>query len=65
MSAAEIIELIEKLPPEEKAEVFAFLEKKKADRTEPGVRHLPQADAERFAERIFKDHSELFRKLAQ
>ena len=62
MSVAEIIELIEKLPPNEKAEVFAHLERK---RTEREIRYLPQAEAEQIAGKIFKDHAELFRKLAQ
>jgi hypothetical protein len=32
---------------------------------EQTIRYLPDDEAERIAERIFKDHSELFRKLAQ
>ena len=62
MSAAEIIELIEKLPPTEKAEVLAHLEKARTGRE---IRYLPQAEAEQIADKIFKDHAELFRKLAQ
>ncbi|MSU51057.1 MAG: hypothetical protein EXS37_18535 [Opitutus sp.] len=65
MSAAEIIEMIEKLPPEEMAEVFALLEKRKVGRPEREIQYLPQAEAERIADQIYKDHSELFRKLSQ
>lgn len=73
MSAAEIIALIKKLPPEEKAEVAAFLkadgEQKelRAEETgvEPKVKYIPLADAERIADGIFDRHHELFRKLAQ
>jgi hypothetical protein len=65
MSAAEIIEMIEKLSPAEKAEVIAYARTLEFPPSEKTVRYLPQAEAERIAERVFKDHSELFRKLAQ
>ena len=65
MSAVEIIELIEKLPPAEQAEVYALLEKKRIEKPEEAVRYLPQTEAEQIAERVFRDHRELFRKLAQ
>lgn len=65
MSAAEVIEMIEKLPPLEKAEVLAYLKKSELAPTEGTVRYLPQTEAERIAEQVFKDHNELFRKLAQ
>ncbi|WP_414664075.1 hypothetical protein [Horticoccus sp. 23ND18S-11] len=65
MSAAEIVEMIERLPPIERAEVFALLEKKKAENARREIRHLPAAEAQRIAEQVFKDHSDLFRKLAQ
>ena len=65
MSAAEIIELIEKLPPQQQDEVFALLEQRRRQADRPSVRYTPTADAERAAEKIFQDHAELFRKLAQ
>ncbi len=73
MSAAEIIELIKKLPPEEQAEVAAFLQtggERKEPRVEEAgverkVRYIPLAEAEKIAEGIFERHEELFRKLAQ
>ena len=65
MSATEIIELIEKLPPQDKAEVIAYVRKAGMAPAEQTIRYLPDDEAERIAERIFRDHSELFRKLAQ
>lgn len=71
MSAAEIIELIKKLPPQERAEVEAFVLGEKPEmRVEEAaaqttVRHMPREEAERIAEGVFQRHSELFRKLAQ
>jgi hypothetical protein len=63
MSAAEVIELIKKLPPEEKAEVIAFVRSAEAESTGPG-----QVASEAFraaADKVFTQHRELFRKLAQ
>jgi hypothetical protein len=67
MSAAEIIELIKKLPPEERAEVMAWAKSEAAESRveEPKVNYLPQAEAERRAEKIFRENHELFRRLAQ
>lgn len=78
MSAAEIIAMIKKLPPEEKAEVMAFLRNEPEGVTESGsdytttdraadrkFRTIPEVEAERIAEDVFERHSELFRKLAQ
>lgn len=75
MTAAEIIEMIKKLPPREKAEVTEFLLKNDGAVAEPaGVEearvdrkesYLPHAEAERRAVRIFRENHELFRRLAQ
>lgn len=75
MNAAEIIEMIKKLPPEERAEVMAFLMKLEETRVEvgrveetgldPRINFLPQAEAERRAAKIFRENHELFRRLAQ
>lgn len=77
MSAAEIIELIKKLPPEERAEVAAFLEKREAGAVEEPpagyatgsaeriVRHVSDEDFEKALPGIFGRHRELFRRLAQ
>lgn len=67
MSAAEIIELIKKLPPDERAEVVAFA------RNEPAVvptkeRTIRYVSEEKFAEvapRVFEKHADLLRRLAQ
>jgi hypothetical protein len=65
MSAAEIIELIKKLPPEERAEVFAFAEEAKAQTPQRPVRYIPLDEAKRVADKIFTENEELFRRLAQ
>jgi len=67
MSAAEIIEMIKKLSPEDKAEVIAFArseegETPSADRK---IRYIDHEKAKATAEKIFDRHSELFRRLAQ
>jgi hypothetical protein len=67
MSAAEVIEMIKKLPPEEMAEVIAFArsgegETAPADRK---IRYIDHEKAKATAEKIFDRHSELFRRLAQ
>ena len=71
MNAAEIIEMIKKLPPEERAEVLAFIQREQGPRAveetakqrEP--RYIPLEDAQRIAEGVFDRHSGLFKKLAQ
>lgn len=65
MSAAEIIELIEKLPPPEQDEVFALLEQRRRQNDRPALRFVPADEADRAADQVFQDHAELFRKLAQ
>ena len=74
----QIIELIKKLLPDERAEVVAFLLKDdgaiaesrasysgEMRSSERKLRTIPQAEAERIADGVFDRHSELFRKLAQ
>jgi hypothetical protein len=64
MSAAEIIEQIEKLPPEEQAKVSAFLrtlEQRHTGRTPGKV----SEEIKRAAEEVFTMNAELFRKLAK
>ncbi|HTO03426.1 MAG TPA: hypothetical protein VL069_06980 [Opitutus sp.] len=71
MTAAEIIELIKMLPPEEKAEVIAFLrngnESGRVEETEIETRvdYLPHEEAKRRAAEIFRENHDLFRRLAQ
>lgn len=63
MSAAEVIALIKKLPPEERAEVIAFTRAEQCQ--EDGPEFLSQEEAERVAKKIFAENDELFRRLAQ
>ena len=65
MSAAEVIEIIEKLPLTEQQEVAAYLEKKKHAATGDDVRRMDHAKAIAIGEGIFDRHPELFRRLAQ
>ena len=66
MSAAEIIEMIKKLPPEERAEVNEFV---KAEEVAPEAeRTVRSMSDEKFAEvvpKVFEKHRELLRRLAQ
>ncbi len=65
MSAAEIIEMIKKLPPEERAEVDHFLAETRVSMQENGNRFATDADFERAAKLVFADNHELLRRLAQ
>lgn len=71
MTVAEIIELIKKLPPEEKAEVMAFLnsenerDRVEETRVETTVNYLPHEEAKRRAAEIFRENHDLFRRLSQ
>jgi hypothetical protein len=65
MSAAEIIEQIKTLPATEQQEVVNFM---KAFSREPGGSRDAQSREERFqkaADKVFSEHSELLRRLAQ
>ena len=65
MSAAEVIELIEKLPPNERQEVRAYLEQKEKMVPTDGVRRMDFAKGVAVGKGIFERHPELFRKLSQ
>jgi hypothetical protein len=64
MSAAEIIELIKELPPEERAKLREYFSKEPCPSARE-IRYVPAAEAERIAEAVFTKHSELFRRLAE
>lgn len=64
MSAADIIELIKKLPPNEQAEVAVFVRSTTFE-TAPQPKVATDADFERAAQRVFKENEELLRRLAQ
>lgn len=66
MSAAEIITLIKKLPPDEREEVFTFVREETG--TDAGAAKVRQISDEKFAEvapQVFKKHRGLLRRLAQ
>lgn len=65
MSAAEIIDLIEKLPVTEQEQVRAYLDQKAKAASGDGVRRLDLKTATALGEDVFNQHPELFRKLAQ
>jgi hypothetical protein len=66
MSAAEIIEMIEKLPAAEQAQVRVYLEKKTVVAEE--AREIRYISDEKFNEimpKIFEQHHDLLRRLSQ
>lgn len=65
MSAAEVIELIKKLPPEEQAVIFAFSDEVREHASGDAVRMANREKAREVARQVFDRHPELFRKLAQ
>ncbi len=65
MSAAEVIEMIEKLPPTEQREVRAYLEAKEKAVPTDGIRRMDFAQGVAMGRGIFERHPELFKKLAQ
>jgi hypothetical protein len=64
MSAAEVIELIKKLPPEERVKLREYFSKDPSH-SAPQVRYIPAADAEKIADKVFTKNAELFRRLAE
>ena len=67
MSASEIIDAIQKLPAAEQDRIFAFVESALRNR-EPGaqtVRYADNADFEKVADKVLREHDNLFRRLAQ
>ncbi len=67
MSAAEIIELIKKLPPEAKAEVVAFAKAEVIPTAVPEkkIRLVSDEAFEAAAPQVFEKHRDLLRRLAQ
>jgi uncharacterized protein (UPF0262 family) len=63
MSARDIIREIEALPPEERRIVRDYLLQSESEQDE--IRRMDVAKAEAIAERVFAEHAELFKKLAQ
>jgi hypothetical protein len=65
MSAAEIIEMIEKLPPAEKAEVIAYVRNASLPSGEKQIRYMSDEKFNEVAPKVFEKHRELLRRLAQ
>jgi hypothetical protein len=67
MSAAEIIEQIKALPPEERRAVFAFVQiaEQDAPADDTTVRYADDRAFEAVVDRVFEKHAELFKKLAE
>lgn len=66
MSATQVIDEIKSLPRNEQEVVIAFVEKLQSEIVEQKqTRSMDAAKAKAVSEKIFSDHAELFRKLAQ
>lgn len=67
MSANEVIEQIQKLPNDEQERVFAFLLEKRhrCKAPESNVQYASDADFDKSAEKVLREHAELLRRLAQ
>ena len=64
MSAAEVIEQIKKLPPEEVRAVREFLQNETSSRSD-SVEYITREEAAKSAEKFFGRYPDLFKKLAQ
>lgn len=67
MSATQVIDEIKNLPRNEQEVVIAFVETLRAERSAETaeVRYMDAAKAKTISGKIFSEHAELFRKLAQ
>jgi hypothetical protein len=65
MSAAEIIEMIKKLPPGEQAEVIAFARNATVSTERKDIRYISDEKFAQVAPQVFEKHRELLRRLAQ
>ena len=69
MSATEIIAEIKKLPASEQEEVLAFLNQQRSDKVSGGsgteVRYARDEDIDKAVDKVLRDRSDLFRRLAQ
>ncbi len=64
MSAAEVIEQMQKLPPEERQKVAAVVRDLEADARADAPRPVSE-EFKRVTDKVFTTNAELFRKLAQ
>jgi hypothetical protein len=66
MSVAELIEQIKALPPDELAAVREFVNGAEENgRPTPSVRYATEEQFNRAVDRVFENHDELLRKLAE
>ena len=67
MSAAEVIAELQKMPDQEQEEVWSFLlhARQAKTSTDVGVAFAGDAAFEQAAQKVFCEHDELFRRLAQ
>ncbi len=67
MSATEIIEELQKLPDREQEEVLAFLllARERRKNGEAQVKYAVDAEFEKVADKVFREHAELFRRLSE
>ncbi|SPE52129.1 hypothetical protein SBV1_1450005 [Verrucomicrobia bacterium] len=67
MSAAEIIEEIQKLPQSEQQQVVAFVERLRSGQApdEPRIHYATDEQFTRAADKVLREHADLFRRLAQ
>lgn len=64
MKAADVIREIDRLPPKERLKVVSYVRNLPVER-QGKARYIPRAEFEKTANRVFEQHSELFKKLAQ
>jgi hypothetical protein len=65
MSATEVIELFKKLPPEEQAVVLDYVQSSSPCASAKQVRYATDEEFDAVTDRVFKENSELLRRLAQ
>ena len=65
MSAAEVIEQIKALPPDEKAELLDFVRTLPQFDKSAGIKFASAEQAKDAGDRVVKQYEEVFRKLAQ
>lgn len=65
MSAAEIIELIKKLPPEEVTELREFFQRGQLPTSEPKIEYASDEEFDQAVKTVLADNQELLRRLAQ
>jgi hypothetical protein len=66
MSVAQIIEEFQKLSASDQEQVLNTLQKRRGEKTQQAeVRYATDTDFKKSADKILRDHADLFRRLAQ